>query len=62
MHFDMEKMELLELSALLIAANKRFTDALKAKRPHSELIQLYNDIQEIYYQIKHLKERKLVAA
>lgn len=56
------KLELLALTEMLIDSNKIFTDALKAKRPHSELVQIFSQIQTVYNQINTLKEQDKVAA
>lgn len=62
MQIDYSRFELLELTALLIDTNRQFTDALKARRPHAELVEIYDQIQAIYNQITHLKERDKIAA
>ena len=59
MQLERTNLEWLELTAQLIDCNKQFTDALKAKRPHAELVLLYAQIQAHYHQIHALKKAGL---
>lgn len=54
-----QKLELLELSELLVDTNREFTYALRKKRPYDELAEIYLKIQQIYRQIQFLKEQRM---
>ena len=43
------------LQVIFIVQNKAFTQALRHKKPHAELVELYKNIQETYSQLKQLK-------
>jgi len=62
MSINQREFEMMELAALLIDTNKQFTNALKAKRPHTELVEIYSQIKEIYNQINCLKEQQTMVA
>jgi hypothetical protein len=51
-----QSMELVALNAMLIQKNKEFISAMAAKRPHSELVTIYNQVRDIYAEIGFLKE------
>lgn len=46
-----------QLDALLVEKNKVFTEALKSKRPHSELVLIFDEIKSLY---KEISKRKTV--
>ena len=50
--------ELLELSAFLVDANREFTQALKDKKPHVELAEMFERIKDIHNQLSLLKNDK----
>jgi hypothetical protein len=62
MQSDDENFEFLELTSMLINTNRRFTNALKARKPHEELIEIYAQIEELCSQIHTLKRKGLAAA
>lgn len=62
MQADREKVELLELTNNFIATNKQFTDGLRDKKPHAELVEIYQQILAIYNQIHSLKGSSSIAA
>lgn len=51
-----QTMELVALNAALIQKNKEFISAMTAKRPHRELVEIYNQVRDIYAEIAFLKE------
>ena len=53
-----QSMELVALNAMLIQKNKEFISAMAAKRPHSELVTIYNQVRDIYAEIGFLKEEE----
>ena len=55
-----QTMELVALNAMLIQKNKEFISAMAAKRPHSELVSIYNQVREIYSEIEFLREESAV--
>jgi hypothetical protein len=46
-----QTMELIIMNALLIEKNKAFADAMKAGRPHNELVEIYKEVKEIFTSI-----------
>jgi hypothetical protein len=50
-----QTLELVSKNALLIEKNKAFAAAMKAGRPHHELVEIYNEVKDIYTEIAHLK-------
>jgi hypothetical protein len=46
-----QTMELITINALLIEKNRAFAAAMKAGRPHKELVQIFNEVKEIYQSI-----------
>ena len=40
-----------QLSELLIKRNSDFTEEIKNKKPHAELVSIYSDIKEIYAEL-----------
>lgn len=56
MHLRYQTMELVALNAALIQKNKEFISAMTAKRPHGELVEIYNQVRDIYAEIGFLKE------
>lgn len=45
------RFDLISLNQLLIEKNKVFTESLKEGRNHSELVNIYGEIREIYDEI-----------
>jgi hypothetical protein len=60
---NIQTMELITRNALLIERNKAFAAAMKAGRPHKELIEIYNEVREIDKSIEAFNdsERQKVA-
>jgi hypothetical protein len=46
-----QTMELITINALLIEKNRAFAAAMKAGRPHKELVEIYNEVKDIYQSI-----------
>ena len=46
-----QTMELITMNELLIEKNKAFAEAMKAGRPHKELVAIYNEVKEIFNSI-----------
>lgn len=46
-----------ELESLLIAKNKEFTLALKSKKPHAELVVLFQNIKNVYNELNGLRDK-----
>jgi hypothetical protein len=46
-----QTMELITINALLIEKNRAFAAAMKAGRPHHELVEIYNEVKDIYQSI-----------
>jgi hypothetical protein len=46
-----QTMELITINALLIEKNRAFAAAMKAGRPHKELVKIYNEVKDIYQSI-----------
>jgi hypothetical protein len=46
-----QTMELITINALLIEKNRAFAAAMKAGRPHKELVAIFNEVKEIYQSI-----------
>jgi hypothetical protein len=51
-------MELKQLKALIKDKSAEFEEAIQAKKPHTELLQIYKEIKKIAYQIT-LKENEV---
>lgn len=49
---------MLDLSARLVERNKAFTDALKLRRPQTELKMIHSEIQEIYNHIALVRQQE----
>jgi hypothetical protein len=52
-----QTMELITRNALLIEKNKAFAEAMKAGRPHKELLNLYKEVKEIYSTLEDFREK-----
>jgi hypothetical protein len=50
---------LLDLTAMFVAKNKEFTQAIKDQRPHTELAVLHSELQEIYNHITSIRRREV---
>lgn len=55
MSFNYETLQLVSKNALLIEKNKAFAAAMKAGKPHKELVAIYNEVKEIYSEINTLR-------
>lgn len=53
-----QTMELVALNAMLIEKNKEFINAMASRRPHPELVALYNQVKDLYAEIGLLKEQE----
>jgi hypothetical protein len=62
MNEHIQTMELITINALLVEKNRAFARAMKAGRPHRELVEIYNEVKEIYNSIAEFTNlRKSVA-
>ncbi|MDB5251467.1 MAG: hypothetical protein JWP27_636 [Flaviaesturariibacter sp.] len=53
-----QTLELVELNAMLIRKNKEFIQAMAARRPHHELVSLYNEVKDIYAEMGSLRQHE----
>jgi hypothetical protein len=53
-------MELFALNAMLLQKNKEFIQAMSARKPHGELVALYNQVKRIYAEMGMLKEQEML--
>ncbi|MDB5196638.1 MAG: hypothetical protein JWP88_1009 [Flaviaesturariibacter sp.] len=55
-----QTLELVALNAMLIQKNKEFIQAMTARRPHKELVSIYNQVKDIYAEMGQLQQEDLL--
>lgn len=56
---DAAHLDVLSLQSLFIDKNKAFTEALREKKPHKELVVLFSELKEYYRLLHQLKSSEV---